>query len=132
MGSWYTPTEIAKRTGLFSAAGQIGTMFAGIMMTAIYTTMGGKAGLGGWQWVFIIDGIITLPIAVFGFIFLPDIPENTRAMYLNAEDKKLAISRVPAVKEGGHSINPKSLAKRLILSPMLCVVPQSLSPVVLL
>ncbi|KAH7024741.1 major facilitator superfamily transporter [Microdochium trichocladiopsis] len=122
MGSWYTPTEIAKRTGLFSAAGQIGTMFAGVMMTAIYTTMGGLGGLRGWQWVFIIDGIITLPVAVFGFIFLPDIPENTKARYLSEAEKKLAVARVPAVKAGGHSINPVSLAKRLVLTPMFWIL----------
>lgn len=34
MGAWYKSDEIAKRTALFSASGQVGTMFAGVMMTA--------------------------------------------------------------------------------------------------
>lgn len=54
IGSWYKPLEIAKRTALFTASGQVGTMFAGVMMAAIYKGMGGMGGLGGWQWVFII------------------------------------------------------------------------------
>jgi ACS family pantothenate transporter-like MFS transporter len=54
MGSWYKPSEIAKRTAIFTAVGQVGSLFAGIMMTAMHKTMEGKAGLKGWQWVFII------------------------------------------------------------------------------
>lgn len=32
MGSWMKPQEIAKRTAIFSASGQAGTMFAGLMV----------------------------------------------------------------------------------------------------
>lgn len=51
IGSWYKPHEIGKRTGLFAASGMAGTMFAGIMMTAIYKTVDGHLGLAGWRWV---------------------------------------------------------------------------------
>ena len=51
IGSWYKPQEIGKRTGLFAASGMAGTMFAGIMMTAIYKTVDGHLGLAGWRWV---------------------------------------------------------------------------------
>lgn len=54
IGSWYKPKEISKRTAIFTASGQVGTMFAGVMMTAIYEGMGGLGGLEGWQWVFLI------------------------------------------------------------------------------
>lgn len=54
IGSWYKPEEIGRRTALFTASGQVGTMFAGVMMTAIYQGMEGMGGLGGWQWVFLI------------------------------------------------------------------------------
>ena len=54
LGSWYKPLEIGKRTAIFSAAGMAGTMFAGVMMAAIYKGMNGMGNLAGWQWVFII------------------------------------------------------------------------------
>lgn len=53
-GTHSKPTEITKRTAIFTAIGQLGSMFAGIMMTAMYKTMEGNSGLRGWQWVFII------------------------------------------------------------------------------
>lgn len=34
---------------------------------------------------FIIDGIITLPIALYGFLIFPDVPANTKAFYLTEE-----------------------------------------------
>ncbi|WQF82357.1 Putative major facilitator superfamily, MFS transporter superfamily [Colletotrichum destructivum] len=117
MGSWYKPQEISKRTAIFTASGQVGTMFAGAMMAAIYKGLGGVGGLGGWQWVFIIDGIITLPIALFGFFYFPDIPENTNARYLSESEKKLAVGRLPPVVKNSHSVNPFSLLRRLALMP---------------
>ena len=35
--------------------------------------------------LFIVDGIISLPIAIAGFFFLPDVPETSRAWYLTSE-----------------------------------------------
>ena len=34
---------------------------------------------------FIIDGIITMPIALYGFLMFPDVPSTTRAFYLSEE-----------------------------------------------
>jgi hypothetical protein len=79
------PTEIATRTAIFTAVGQVGSMFAGLMMTAMHETMEGRAGLKGWQWVFVIGiqahplfpenplttktvGLMGIPVAAFGFV----------------------------------------------------------------
>ncbi|PVI00992.1 pantothenate transporter liz1 [Periconia macrospinosa] len=114
LGSWYKPLEIGKRTAIFSAAGMAGTMFAGVMMVAIYKGMNGLGNLAGWQWVFLIDGIITLPIAIFGFLYFPDIPEITKAGYLSEQEKKIASTRLPPIKADGHNIRPWPLAKRVL------------------
>ena len=55
LGSWYKPLEIAKRTAIFTAIGQIGSMFAGVMMTAMNEGLHGQTALEGWRWVFIIS-----------------------------------------------------------------------------
>lgn len=81
--------EISKRTSLFTSIGQLGSMFAGIMMTAIRTTLDGHAGMEGWRWVFIIgkstlqnpitfyfavdlnlclDGLMGMPVGIFGMV----------------------------------------------------------------
>ncbi|KAI0887149.1 MFS general substrate transporter [Annulohypoxylon maeteangense] len=99
LGSWYTERELGKRSGIFTASGLAGTMIGGFIQTGIHTSLDGRNGLSGWRWLFIIDGIITLPIAVYGFIFFPDTPSTTSAFYLTESERTLAISRVPPVED---------------------------------
>lgn len=35
--------------------------------------------------LFIVDGIISLPIALAGYLFIPDVPETSRAFYLSKD-----------------------------------------------
>lgn len=74
-------------------------MFGGFLQTAIHASLNGKHGISGWRWLFIIDGIITIPIAFYGFYLFPDTPSTTTAFYLSTAEKELAISRVPVVPE---------------------------------
>ncbi|KAI1075385.1 MFS general substrate transporter [Whalleya microplaca] len=99
LGSWYTERELGKRSGIFTASGLVGTMIGGFIQTGIHSSLDGRHGLSGWRWLFIIDGIITLPIALYGFIFFPDTPSTTKAIYLTETEKALAISRVPPVSD---------------------------------
>ncbi|KAH7350289.1 major facilitator superfamily domain-containing protein [Pyrenochaeta sp. MPI-SDFR-AT-0127] len=122
LGSWYKPSEIAKRTAIFTAIGQMGSMFAGIMMTAMYKTMEGKSGLKGWQWVFLIDGLMGMPVALIGYLTFPDLPETTKVKYLSEQEKKLALDRLPPKKADAHNIEFKSLAKRLLMSPKIYIL----------
>jgi hypothetical protein len=78
-----------------------------------------QSGLAGWQWVFIIDGVITCPIAIVGYLYFPDTPEATKAPYITPSEKQLALARLPAKLEDSHNINPWSLAKRTFTSPAL-------------
>jgi ACS family pantothenate transporter-like MFS transporter len=73
--------------------------------------------------VFIIDGIITCPIAIMGYLYFPDTPELTKAPYLSTSEKELALARLPPKLEDGHNINPWSLLMRTIKSPALFVCP---------
>lgn len=68
-------------------------MFSGYLMAAVYH-LDGVGGWHGWQWLFIVNTVISLPIAIAGFFFLPDYPENTRAFYLNDADREIAKRRM--------------------------------------
>ena len=76
LGSWYTPQEIGKRSMTFWLAGSIGQLFSGFLQAAAYTNLDGVEGRAGWRWLFIIDGIITIPLALAGFIFFPNLMRN--------------------------------------------------------
>ena len=103
IGSWYRKDELAKRSCIFHVSSAIATMCSGYLMAAVYH-LGGRGGFAGWQWLvapknmhsiapnlrrtyrlFIIDGVISLPIALAGFFFIPDVPETSRAFYLSLD-----------------------------------------------
>ena len=72
-----------------------------------FRNLNGIAGRSGWRWLyvfqqlrsptmnylsintkkhrFIIDGIITMPIALYGFLVFPDVPATTKAFYLSKD-----------------------------------------------
>jgi len=115
LGSWYKPSEIGKRTAIFTSAGLAGTMFSGLIQGGIISSLKNRHGLAGWRWLFIIDFLITFPIAIYGFFFFPDTPMSTTARYLSPHERTLAVERLPEV------IKPRgvlgwSLIRRVIAS----------------
>ncbi|KAF7776056.1 hypothetical protein Agabi119p4_4449 [Agaricus bisporus var. burnettii] len=94
LGSWYKSTELGKRSGIFTSSGLVGTLFSGILQAAVYKHLDGVSSLSGWRWLFIVDGIITVPIAVYGFFIFPDFPRTTKAFYLTQEERELAYTRL--------------------------------------
>jgi sugar phosphate permease len=61
-------------------------MFSGYLQAGAYSGLDGKLGRQGWQWLFIVCGVISLPIAFLGYFFIPDFPETTRAFYITKEE----------------------------------------------
>jgi ACS family pantothenate transporter-like MFS transporter len=94
LGSWYGPQELAKRTAVLLEVESIASMFSGYLQAGLHSSMNGHAGLAGWQWLFIMDGVISIPIALWGFFGLPDMPHNTRAFYWSAEVSQAGLSNI--------------------------------------
>ncbi|KAJ3776541.1 major facilitator superfamily domain-containing protein [Lentinula raphanica] len=114
LGSWYKPGELGKRSGIFTSSGLAGTLFSGVLQGAVYSNLNGVSGRSGWRWLFIIDGVITLPIAFYGFWIFPDVPATTNVFYLSEEDRELAASRLRGYVEVKHSPLSWKLAKRIL------------------
>jgi len=114
LGSWYKPAELGKRSGIFTSSGLIGTLFSGILQGAIYRNLNGVSGRSGWRWLFIIDGIITMPIALYGFLVFPDLPQTTKAFYLNEEERELAYTRLQGQVQVNRSPLSWNLARRVL------------------
>ncbi|KAF7157596.1 hypothetical protein CNMCM5623_001970 [Aspergillus felis] len=93
IGSWYRKDELAKRSCIFHTSSGIASMFSGYLMAGVYH-LGGKGGFKGWQWLFIIDGVISLPVALSGFFILPDVPEISDPWYLTKEEVALSQKRM--------------------------------------
>ncbi|KAJ5884769.1 hypothetical protein N7495_009279 [Penicillium taxi] len=117
LGSWYTPQEIGKRAMIFWVAGSIGTLFSGFLQAAAYQNLDGVNGFEGWRWLFIIDGIITLPLAIAGFVFFPNLPESgNKTWWITEEELDISQKRMKAIGRAGKQPWTMAKVKRLMLS----------------
>ncbi|KAK7183874.1 major facilitator superfamily transporter [Paraphaeosphaeria sporulosa] len=96
---WYRHDERAVRIALVIAFCNLAGAFGGAIAYGV-GHVNGAAGLEGFRWLFIIEGIITVLSAFLVWFFLPDYP--TRAHWLSATEKKLSIERVAARGGGYH------------------------------
>lgn len=53
IGSWYKPSELAKRACIFHASSAVASMFSGYLQAAVYKGLNGTGGLPGWKWLFV-------------------------------------------------------------------------------
>ncbi|KAM5349686.1 hypothetical protein ACJ41O_006191 [Fusarium nematophilum] len=124
LGSWYTPREIGKRAMIFWLAGSIGGMFSGFLQAAAYTNLNGVHGRAGWRWLFIIDGIITIPLALAGYIFFPNLPQDGKKTWWTTErEMDIAVERMNAVGRAGKAKWTKAKVKSILLSWHTYLVP---------
>lgn len=72
---WYCRHEIQFRQALFFSAASIAGAFSGLLAFAI-AKMDGTAGLEGWRWIFILEGIATVVAAVLAFFRPTRLPRD--------------------------------------------------------
>ncbi|EXJ65767.1 uncharacterized protein A1O5_11008 [Cladophialophora psammophila CBS 110553] len=71
---WYCRFEIQRRVAVFYVFGCLSSAAGGILAYGLMQ-LGGTAGLGGWRWILIVEGLITAVIAMLSYIFLVDFPD---------------------------------------------------------
>lgn len=66
--------------------------------------MDGVGGLSGWRWIFIWEGIFTIIIALLGWCFMVDFPEDAQRnwKFLKPEELDIVISRVEHDRSDAH------------------------------
>ena len=107
---WCTPKHIARATTIYNLSVPV-ALAVGSLLTSTILLMDGTAGLAGWRWAFIIEGLPAVIMAFYFFYKLPSRPAD--AEWLDAEEKAfLEAHSVQASNAGGHGLQQISLALR--------------------
>ncbi|KAL3487468.1 major facilitator superfamily domain-containing protein [Aspergillus germanicus] len=93
MTYWYRPDEMSLRLLYFYICGNVSNIFGGLLAYG-FDTVSGAAGLSGWQWLFLTEGIATVIFGVAIWFLLPDFPET--ASWLTEREKKFIQARLPS------------------------------------
>jgi MFS family permease len=100
---------------VFYVAASLAGAFSGLLAYGI-EKLDGRSGLAGWQWIFLIEGLIPVALALITWKILPDSPET--AKFLTQPERDLLVSRLSndSGSGQGQATNSDKISKEQILT----------------
>ncbi|KAI0098094.1 putative allantoate permease [Hypoxylon sp. NC0597] len=87
---WYRRQDSQKRFTIYFCAVVLASAFGGLLASAI-AKMDGIRGISNWRWIFILEGILTILIAIAAFFYVSDFPAE--ASWLTKTEKQFILQR---------------------------------------
>ncbi|OJJ95074.1 hypothetical protein ASPACDRAFT_36930 [Aspergillus aculeatus ATCC 16872] len=106
---WYSRHEAQLRQAIFFSAASFAGAFSGILAFAI-GKMDGVGGYSGWRWIFIIEGIATVVVAVGAYFLLYDYPDT--ASFLTNEERAWILYRLQLQWSDNGNVVPDTIEFR--------------------
>jgi ACS family tartrate transporter-like MFS transporter len=115
---WFPLEMRARAVSRFYIALPLSSVAMG-MVAGWLLGLGGKLGLAGWQWLFLLEG---LPAAAFSLVIWKMLPDNPRkAAWLTAEEKAWLERKLRADSEKAHLGHSAGVTQAL-LSPKVWMI----------
>ncbi|KAL4924555.1 putative MFS transporter [Aspergillus undulatus] len=89
---FYNRKEATTRMAILYTGNMLASSFSGLISAAVFATLDKKHGLAGWQWLFLIQGVVTVAVAIVAWFLLPNSPKQT--IWLTPEERQLAHDRI--------------------------------------
>lgn len=96
ISTWYRRNEQQTRYAFLQSGEVIVLATGSIVNFAVNKNLGGRAGLAGWRWMFLVQGLISCVLGVATYFWIVDFPENAHRSlwFLSAEEQALAVRRI--------------------------------------
>ncbi|GAB7542970.1 MFS transporter [Cupriavidus sp. 8B] len=102
LSCWYGPARMARAIAIVFLAGPIGGIVGGPVSAWLMTSLAGTAGLSGWQWMFLVEGLPCILLGVLALFLLSNRPAD--AAWLSAQEKRMLEAELGASSSArGHS-----------------------------
>ncbi|KAF4949485.1 hypothetical protein FSARC_13469 [Fusarium sarcochroum] len=88
---WYRPDEMASRIVLVTILGNFSAVISGVLAFAFNGV--DARGLSGWKWLILTEGVFTILLGIFAYLFMPDFPDSAR--WMTEEEKAFIQARLP-------------------------------------
>ena len=118
MSQWFPERVRARAVAIFMTGGVVAPMLGNPLSGLIQTHLDGSAGLWGWQWVFLLEGIPAVILGIATLRFLKDRPEDAKWLtpaerdWLNDE---LAREKLAVAAHRSHTLLAAFLEPRIWL-----------------
>ena len=108
---WFPAEYRARIVGYFMAAIPLSTVI-GAPISGLLLSMHGAAGLAGWQWLFILEAVPALILAVVVFFYLTDRPAD--ATWLTPEERNWLAERLTLERNQREAVQEFTVAQVLV------------------
>ncbi|KAI5480105.1 hypothetical protein MNV49_001765 [Pseudohyphozyma bogoriensis] len=79
LSTFYSKRQMASRTAALYCGSQIGNAFGGLF-AILLLKLDGVHGITGWRWLFIIEGALTVGVAIVLAFLMPDSPSRAKIL----------------------------------------------------
>ncbi|GAM38727.1 hypothetical protein TCE0_033f09692 [Talaromyces pinophilus] len=95
ISTWYTRKEQQLRFA-FLQSGEVLVLATGSIVNYGLNHLDGHAGLAGWRWMYIVQGLITCLIGIVTYWWMIDFPEKASksVLFLSEAEIELAMERI--------------------------------------
>lgn len=90
LSCWFPRARRAQIMAVVLLAGPVSNVFGGPVSTAILSGLDGVAGLTGWQWMFIVEGLPSVLVGLAAFFYLTDTPRD--AAWLTTDERSILLA----------------------------------------
>ncbi|KAJ2714699.1 hypothetical protein H4R19_001593 [Coemansia spiralis] len=108
---FYPKHAVTVRAGVFGVCTPVASVLSGPLASALSQIH--HPTIRRWQWVFILEGAITVAVSLLGYSVLQDHPEGCR--FLTADERKLIIDhkRREGAQEATHDLTMSDIGRVL-------------------
>jgi len=108
---WFTADERARWLGVFLTGNPLALVIGGPISGFILDTLNGSMGLGGWQWLFIVQGVPAVLVGLWALRHLTDKP--IKAAWLEPEERIALQERIDHERKSREAIRHYKLGEAL-------------------
>ncbi|MDR5762261.1 MFS transporter [Caballeronia sp. LZ035] len=108
---WFPQSARARALGVFYFGAPLAFIF-GAPLSGLLLDLHGAAGLNGWQWLFLVEGLLASIVGVWAFWYLDDDP--ARARWLTPEQRATLVARLADDARFASSHGPRSVLASLV------------------
>ncbi|KIK65337.1 hypothetical protein GYMLUDRAFT_219266 [Collybiopsis luxurians FD-317 M1] len=108
ISKWYRRNELGQRTAWLACGLLIGNATGSLIASGILELLDNAYGIAAWRWLFIVEGALTVLVAVWAIYVLPDFPQTTSG-WLSPVEQALAIRRMQEDTAEDFIDNPRPL-----------------------
>ncbi|KAA6409659.1 MAG: MFS transporter [Lasallia pustulata] len=95
ISSWYTREEQQLRFA-FLSSGQVFVLATGSIVNFGLNHLDRHDNLRGWQWMYLVQGMVAIVIGIISYWWMVDFPENANQSFhfLSKQETELAVARI--------------------------------------